>query len=284
MSGPFADRRARRRRARARSPAGVRRAAPRQRRTARDRAQRCPRRRWAPTTRDELDVVAVRYTPEDSGPGAEGGPGRASSARRPGRPTSRSTTPTRWSPTSACAGHSRMRSTASSLADVGESIVIATGGIVPPALQGHTPDIVPAFDPDLARRYLAESGHGGARLTVVGTSSWVPPFLDRITDGWRDVLGIDTQVREVSVQEAMAATADGRPRPDLRHRLAPRLPGPRVLPPAAVPLRQPHERGRLLLPAVRRSGRASPSGAQRPAPGCGSTTTRTGWRSPSVSP
>ena len=31
--------------------------------------------------------------------------------------------------------------------DLGESLVIATGGIVPPALQGHTPDIVPPSTP-----------------------------------------------------------------------------------------------------------------------------------------
>ncbi len=93
----------------------------------------------------------------------------------------------------------------SELTDVGDSIVVATGGIVPPALQGHTPDIVPAFDPDLARRYLAASGLDGVRLTVVGTAPWVAPFLDRITARWRDVLGVDARVREVSVREAVAA-------------------------------------------------------------------------------
>ncbi len=97
----------------------------------------------------------------------------------------------------------------SELTDVGDSVVIATGGIVPPALQGHTPDIVPAFDPDLARRCLAASGLEGARLTVVGTPLWVPPFLDRITARWRDVLGLDVSVREVSVHEAVAARRMG---------------------------------------------------------------------------
>jgi ABC-type transport system substrate-binding protein/class 3 adenylate cyclase len=93
----------------------------------------------------------------------------------------------------------------SALTDVGESIVIATGGIVPPALQGHTPDIVLPFDPDRARRHLEASGLVDVDLTVVGTVSWVPPFLDRITDMWRDVLGIAARVREVSVEEAVAA-------------------------------------------------------------------------------
>jgi oligopeptide transport system substrate-binding protein len=91
------------------------------------------------------------------------------------------------------------------LSDVGESIVIATGGIVPPALQGHTPDIVPSFDPELARKHLELSGLGDVDLEVAGTESWVPPFLDRITEMWRDVLGVRVDVREVSVEEALAA-------------------------------------------------------------------------------
>jgi tetratricopeptide (TPR) repeat protein len=38
------------------------------------------------------------------------------------------------------------------------NMVLATGGVVPPALQGHTPDIARAFDPDRAREHLARSG------------------------------------------------------------------------------------------------------------------------------
>jgi ABC-type transport system substrate-binding protein len=34
------------------------------------------------------------------------------------------------------------------------NLLVATGGVVPPALLGHTPDIVPRFDPDLARSCL----------------------------------------------------------------------------------------------------------------------------------
>ena len=93
----------------------------------------------------------------------------------------------------------------SGFGDVAESIVIATGGIVPPALQGHTPDIVLPFDPDLAREHLRASGLEDVDLTVVGTELWVSPFLERITGMWRDVLGIRAAVREVSVDEALSA-------------------------------------------------------------------------------
>src|SRR5207248_9376330 len=40
-------------------------------------------------------------------------------------------------------------------------LVVATGGVVPPALQGHTPDIALRYDPDLAGECLAKSGHEG---------------------------------------------------------------------------------------------------------------------------
>jgi len=89
--------------------------------------------------------------------------------------------------------------------DVGESIVIATGGIVPPALQGHTPDIVLPFDPDLARSHLRASGLDDVELTVVGTELWVSPFLERITGMWREVLGVRAEAREVLVEETLAA-------------------------------------------------------------------------------
>ncbi|HET9722292.1 MAG TPA: ABC transporter substrate-binding protein, partial [Actinomycetota bacterium] len=41
------------------------------------------------------------------------------------------------------------------------NLVVATGGVVPPALQGHTPDIALRFDPELAREHIARSGFRG---------------------------------------------------------------------------------------------------------------------------
>ena len=45
------------------------------------------------------------------------------------------------------------------------NLVVATGGVVPPALQGHTPDIALRYDPDLARAELA-------RPASTASSSW----------------------------------------------------------------------------------------------------------------
>src|SRR5205807_1245316 len=51
---------------------------------------------------------------------------------------------------------------------VPENLLVATGGLVPPALQGHTPDIVPRFDPTLARELFDRSGvRGPIRLAAL---------------------------------------------------------------------------------------------------------------------
>jgi ABC-type oligopeptide transport system substrate-binding subunit len=157
-----------------------------------------------PYDRDELDIVTVRYTPRmaDLVPrvaqDAVLGPAAWSAylAFDHGHPIVSNLDLRK------ALAHAIDRSV---LSDVGESIVIATGGIVPPALQGHTPDIVPPFDPDRARSHLERSGLRDVELTVAGTESWVPPFLDRITEMWADVLGVRVAVRQVSVEEALAA-------------------------------------------------------------------------------
>ncbi|MGH7349769.1 MAG: ABC transporter substrate-binding protein, partial [Candidatus Rokuibacteriota bacterium] len=68
------------------------------------------------------------------------------------------------------------------------SLIVATGGIVPPMLQGHTPEIAPAHDPDLARRLFDRSGAtGGIRVaTVAGT---LAPVIEAVAATWQNVLG-----------------------------------------------------------------------------------------------
>lgn len=68
---------------------------------------------------------------------------------------------------------------------------MATGGLVPPALQGHTPDIVPRFDPELARKLLAESGVDGT-VRLAGLQDWAD-ILEGIATGWREVLGVTVE-------------------------------------------------------------------------------------------
>ena len=52
------------------------------------------------------------------------------------------------------------------------NIVAATGGVVPPALQGHTPEIALRYDPELARECLERSGYeGDLELTGLGTGT-----------------------------------------------------------------------------------------------------------------
>jgi ABC-type oligopeptide transport system substrate-binding subunit/class 3 adenylate cyclase len=83
------------------------------------------------------------------------------------------------------------------------NLVVARGGIVPPALQGHTPDIVLPFDPVEARACLERSGIGDVRLTVGGSDMWVP-YLDALTGTWRDVLGIECEIRPWTIQVAFS--------------------------------------------------------------------------------
>jgi ABC-type oligopeptide transport system substrate-binding subunit len=85
------------------------------------------------------------------------------------------------------------------------NLMLATGGVVPPALQGHTPDIALRYDPDLARECLARSGYDGP-LELAGMMVW-EDILGAIAGGWRDVFGERVSVSSWSwlEEEAMQA-------------------------------------------------------------------------------
>src|SRR5207248_1982573 len=72
-----------------------------------------------------------------------------------------------------------------------ENLLVATGGLVPPALQGHTPDIVPRFDPDRARELLAKSGVDDV-VRLAGLSDWAD-IIEAIARGWHEVLGLPVE-------------------------------------------------------------------------------------------
>lgn len=83
--------------------------------------------------------------------------------------------------------------------------MLATGGLVPPGLPGHTPDIARRFDPDEARRWLRESTHRGPIV------AWVveppPPYWESLVESWIAVLGREVEiVREPLDQARSSAT------------------------------------------------------------------------------
>jgi ABC-type oligopeptide transport system substrate-binding subunit/class 3 adenylate cyclase len=86
---------------------------------------------------------------------------------------------------------------------VPDNVVVATGGVVPPALQGHTPDIVLRFDPDKARGYLQASGIAERGVTIAGIETWVGSFLDAVAVTWHDVLGLEVRVESWTLERAL---------------------------------------------------------------------------------
>jgi ABC-type oligopeptide transport system substrate-binding subunit/class 3 adenylate cyclase len=86
---------------------------------------------------------------------------------------------------------------------------LARGGVVPPGMAGHSPDIGLAYDPNRARRLLAEAGYpGGWDFPVVSwvcpggaTDQGVVPFLQ---GAWRDALGLELEARSLEWREFVA--------------------------------------------------------------------------------
>jgi ABC-type oligopeptide transport system substrate-binding subunit/class 3 adenylate cyclase len=88
------------------------------------------------------------------------------------------------------------------------NLVVATGGVVPPALQGHTPDIALGYDPDLARKCLAGSGFDG-EIELAGMMVW-EDILEAIAGSWREIFGDRVSVSSWSWREEEAVSAGGR--------------------------------------------------------------------------
>ncbi len=82
------------------------------------------------------------------------------------------------------------------------NLVVARGGVVPPALQGHTPDIALGHNPDLARECLARSGFDGG-IELAGMMVW-EEILEAIAGGWREVFGDRVSVSSWSWREEEA--------------------------------------------------------------------------------
>jgi ABC-type oligopeptide transport system substrate-binding subunit/class 3 adenylate cyclase len=154
-----------------------------------------------PYARDELDMIAVRYTPRvadlvPSLPGEEvlGAAGWTSYIAFDHTDPATSNVELRRALAHALDREAIARSLPANL-------LLATGGVVPPALQGHTPDIAPRFDPDTAREHLRASGVEGG-LSLAALDEWEPVIRGAL-DSWREVLGLDVVLRSWSLQEAM---------------------------------------------------------------------------------
>jgi ABC-type transport system substrate-binding protein len=79
---------------------------------------------------------------------------------------------------------------------------VATGGLVPPGLPGHTPDIARPFDPDQARRLLAQSSQRSPfRLFVATEQRGI--HLETLVGGWQDVLRMEVEIIERPIRENM---------------------------------------------------------------------------------
>jgi ABC-type oligopeptide transport system substrate-binding subunit/class 3 adenylate cyclase len=83
------------------------------------------------------------------------------------------------------------------------NMVVATGGVVPPALQGHTPDIALRFDPSLAADYLGRSGFSGGLTVACLDEDMV--ILHPVVETWRDVLGVGVELRPWTAEDVMRA-------------------------------------------------------------------------------
>jgi ABC-type transport system substrate-binding protein len=75
------------------------------------------------------------------------------------------------------------------------NVVVAGGGVVPPVLQGHTPDIALRHDPELARACLAKSGYEGD-LELTGLDAW-DAIIETIAGSWEEALGRRVAIRSL---------------------------------------------------------------------------------------
>jgi ABC-type oligopeptide transport system substrate-binding subunit len=80
-----------------------------------------------------------------------------------------------------------------------EQYLPATGGVVPPGMPGHSPDIGLVYDPQAARRLLTEAGYPGGRgfpgvvfLHTHGLGD--ESFLPLLQRAWSRNLGVDVEI------------------------------------------------------------------------------------------
>src|SRR5581483_4617577 len=80
------------------------------------------------------------------------------------------------------------------------NLLVANGGLVPPALQGHTPDIVLSYEPELARELLARSGVTGV-VQLAALDEWAG-IVQAIAESWRSTLDVEVETPTWSPDQA----------------------------------------------------------------------------------
>ncbi|GAC1613384.1 MAG: ABC transporter substrate-binding protein [Candidatus Dormibacteraceae bacterium] len=85
-------------------------------------------------------------------------------------------------------------------ADQPPTRMTATGGLVPPALPGHTPGVALRYDPAAARESLSRSGFAGP-LRIAWSLEQKPPYRNRLVESWRQVLGLEIEVLDFALVE-----------------------------------------------------------------------------------
>lgn len=84
---------------------------------------------------------------------------------------------------------------------------VATGGIVPPPLAGHTPDIALSFDPELARALLAEAEAPGPLRAA--TVERFGPQVRAVVAMWREHLALDVELDLVDRSRILGLPLEG---------------------------------------------------------------------------
>ena len=102
---------------------------------------------------------------------------------------------------------------------------VARGGLVPPALHGHTPDIAPRFDPALARDLLEHAGVRPEIQFLSVTGSFYASIAEVLRETWQGVLQLPVRLIEISREEFRETLRAGRELPDMPLTLAGWFPG-----------------------------------------------------------
>ena len=74
------------------------------------------------------------------------------------------------------------------------SATVAGGGLVPPALQGHTTEIAPRYEPEQAREHLRRSGFRGD-LALAAPLPEALDVLEAVAESWRLTLDLSVEVK-----------------------------------------------------------------------------------------